>query len=101
MSRRTLWRILLPLVITANLTIFYILITGSSTDTEPQVIRIESPVAYKPVFIPDTVTFADESVPMDRFDTRESLDRELLVNSYFHSQTLRLIKMAPQIGRAH
>lgn len=51
--------------------------------------------------IPDQLTFAGEPVPLDLFDIKESLDRELLSNTYFHSQTIRLIKMAnryfPQI----
>jgi hypothetical protein len=53
------------------------------------------------VELPSRVTFAGEPVPMDLFDVMESLDRELLSNTYFHSQTIRLIKMAhryfPQI----
>ncbi len=53
------------------------------------------------VEIPDRVTFAGELVPLDLFDVREAMDRELLSNTYFHSQTIRLIKMAnryfPQI----
>lgn len=46
------------------------------------------------VKIPDQLYFAGEKVPLDNFDTRESLDRELLVNTYFHSQTFLLIKRA-------
>jgi len=53
------------------------------------------------VEIPEHVTFAGEPMPLDLFDVRESLDRELLSNTYFHSQTIRLIKLAnryfPQI----
>jgi membrane-bound lytic murein transglycosylase D len=53
------------------------------------------------VDLPDQVSFAGEPVPLDLFDVRESLDRELLSNTYFHSQTIRLIKLAnryfPQI----
>ena len=44
------------------------------------------------VKIPQELYFAGEKVPLDNFDTRESLDRELLVNTYFHSQTFLLIK---------
>ena len=44
------------------------------------------------VKIPQELYFADERVPLDNFDTRESLDRELLVNTYFHSQTFLYIK---------
>lgn len=46
--------------------------------------------------MPDTVSFMGESVPLDRFDVYESLERELLVNTFFHSQTIRFIKMAPR-----
>ena len=42
--------------------------------------------------IPDSLTFAGEKVPLENFDTWESLDRELLVNTYFHSQTLLYLK---------
>jgi len=42
--------------------------------------------------IPDTLTFAGEEVPLDLFYVREALDRELMVNTYWHSATLQLIK---------
>ena len=42
--------------------------------------------------IPDTLTFAGEEVPLDIFYVSESLDRELSVNTYWHSSTLQLIK---------
>ena len=44
--------------------------------------------------IPDHLTFAGENVPIDHFDIRESLDQELLVNTYWQSQTLLFIKRA-------
>lgn len=44
------------------------------------------------VEVPDSLVFAGENVPLDNFDTWESLDRELLVNTYFHSQSLLYIK---------
>lgn len=53
------------------------------------------------VEIPEQLKFAGEPMPLDLFDVREALDRELLSNTYFHSQTIRLIKLAnryfPQI----
>jgi len=42
--------------------------------------------------IPDNLDFADEIVPLNQIDVRESLDREILVNTYFHSQTLLYLK---------
>lgn len=58
----------------------------------------EAPVKhyYSSVEVPDSLTFAGEKVPLEYFDVYESLDRELLVNSYFHSQTLRFMKLAPR-----
>lgn len=42
--------------------------------------------------LPDTLSFAGEQVPLEMFYVRESLDRELSVNTYWHSSTLTLIK---------
>jgi membrane-bound lytic murein transglycosylase D len=42
--------------------------------------------------IPENLSFAGEKVPLHYFDVKESLERELLVNTYWHSQTLLLIK---------
>lgn len=44
------------------------------------------------VTAPSKVTFAGETVPVDNFDVRESLERELLSNAYFHSQTIFLLR---------
>lgn len=44
--------------------------------------------------LPNEMNFADETVPLKNFDVRESLDRELLVNTYWQSQTLLLFKRA-------
>jgi hypothetical protein len=45
-----------------------------------------------PVEIPATIEFAGEKISLGNFDVRESLDRELLVNSYFQSQTILYLK---------
>lgn len=44
--------------------------------------------------IPDTMTFCGETVPLNHFYVRESLDRELVSNMYFQSSTLFYIKRA-------
>ncbi len=44
--------------------------------------------------LPDDLTFAGELVPLDHFDVRESLDQELLINTYWQSQTILFIKRA-------
>lgn len=44
--------------------------------------------------LPDELSFCGEPVPMDRIDVRERLDRELLVNTYWQSNTLLAHKRA-------
>jgi len=48
----------------------------------------------KPYRLPENVTFAGERIPLDNFDTRESLDREILTSAYRHSSTILIIKRA-------
>ena len=42
--------------------------------------------------VPDKVTFAGEPVPLDEPDVWERLDRELHVNTFWHSNTIFLLK---------
>lgn len=44
------------------------------------------------VELPESLDFCGEAVPLDRFYVRESLEREILVNSYRHSNTILLLK---------
>ena len=76
--------------------------TGYSGSKDDPVSEVENEIySVQGVRIPEEVTFAGEPMPLDLFDVKESLDRELLSNVYFHSQTIRLIKLAnryfPQI----
>jgi membrane-bound lytic murein transglycosylase D len=48
----------------------------------------------KSIKLPDSVSFAGEKMPLENFDTRESLDRELLTSTYRHSSTILIIKRA-------
>ncbi len=84
--------------LTALIVVLVILLLSFSKSTYKggEIIFRESDHTYKPVEIPDTVTFAGLTIPVSRFDIRECLDRELLVNSYFHSQTIRFIKLVPR-----
>jgi membrane-bound lytic murein transglycosylase D len=45
-------------------------------------------------FLPESISFCGEDVPLQYFDVHESLERELIVNMYFHSQTLLSLKRA-------
>ena len=44
--------------------------------------------------LPDELYFAGERVPLENFDTRESLEREILISAYRHSSTILIIKRA-------
>ena len=46
------------------------------------------------VQLPAAVDFAGEKLPLNLFDVSEALEREMLVNTYWHSQTFLLIKRA-------
>lgn len=51
-------------------------------------------IVNKPFKLPGSVTFAGEKMPLDNFDTKESLERELLTSAYRHSSTILIIKRA-------
>lgn len=75
--------------------------TGYTSSSDEKVEPDKDSYSVYGVEIPSWLTFAGEPVPIDLFDVMESMDRELLSNTYFHSQTIRLLKMAhryfPQI----
>ena len=48
--------------------------------------------AIKALKIPSNLTFAGEKVPTELYDIKERMDRELLVNTYWQSNGLLLIK---------
>jgi membrane-bound lytic murein transglycosylase D len=75
--------------------IIAILVVVSFADTNSNIVPGNTvPNSISGITIPDKLEFAGENVPVDYFDVKESLERELLVNSYWHSQTLLLIKRA-------
>lgn len=77
--------------------------------SKPKPLTIDSPpLSEYPTYynatslaIPDTLFFAGEEVPLNVPDVRERLDRELHINTYWHNNTIFLIKNAhrwlPQI----
>jgi len=68
------------------------------TDSEPDDVYFqESFRSHYGIYalpIPDSLTFAGEPVPMDAWDLRERFDRELLVNTYWQSNTMLYFKRA-------
>jgi membrane-bound lytic murein transglycosylase D len=71
--------------------------TGKEIDKEPvteAMVFVEGMNYAMPVPIPDSATFAGEFVPVDIFYVREQFDRELTVNTYWHSSTILSLKRA-------
>lgn len=63
----------------------------------PEVVITADPSSrplFEPIPIPTTLDFAGEVVPLQEADVRERIDRELLVNTYWHSNTLLSLKRA-------
>lgn len=54
----------------------------------------DSVQVIKSIPMPEQLDFAGEAVPLANFDSREALERELMVNVYWHSHTLLVIKRA-------
>ena len=89
---------IVPLLWSGLASIFLVLITGF-------VFKINNFTALKsygeeptykvyPLDLPDTLSFAGEKVPLLSPDLRERLDRELLVNTYWQSNMMLLLKRA-------
>lgn len=49
---------------------------------------------WYPPILPTSIDFSGEEVPLDRWDVREKLDRELLTNSYLHGSQLLILKLS-------
>ena len=67
-------------------------ITKNNTETDPTPNQYDNTITAPP--LPQSMTFAGEEVPLDVYWVRESLDRELIINCYQHSKTLRIIKLS-------
>lgn len=76
-----------------------LLFSSSAPETEPStevaVILSEGMwVQNRAPRIPEVIEIAGEIVPMELFGVKESLDRELIVNTYHHSSTMLHFKRA-------
>ena len=68
-------------------------VTKSNTDGDPTPNQYDNTLTAP--LVPQSMTFAGEEVPLDVYWVHEALDRELIVNCYQHSKTLRIF---PPIG---
>ena len=69
-----------------------LLVTSVSSETLPSVVQTSDDSVFVSPDIPEALELAGEVVPMNGFGVRESLDRELIVNTYRHSSTILYLK---------
>ena len=53
---------------------------------------LETPQRVRPPRLKGYYDFAGEEVPIDEYDVRDRLDRELLTNTFYHSATQHILK---------
>lgn len=82
------------LISSSIITLFVAFGFKQSGEEIPAEIRQDTIYKVKPFVLPDLVTFAGERMPLENFDTRESLEREILTSAYRHSSTILIIKKA-------
>lgn len=75
---------------------FFVFTKSSQTGTSNQerFTEIEKEYRVYAIPLPDQIEFAGEQAPLHWNDVREKLDREILVNTYWQSNTLLFIKRA-------
>lgn len=57
-------------------------------------VSIEKEAHFKMPDMPDEMTFCDQKIDLTVFDAKERLDKELLTNTFYHSNTYQYFKRA-------
>lgn len=76
------------------LLVLVLIVFNYSTEIDLSERELIVPYSVSSVKLPESVSFAGEEMPLNYSDVFESFDRELHVNTYWHSQTILLIKRA-------
>lgn len=69
----------------------YVGLRSAQSNEAPHPVEVR-PSTVKPFEIPQELDFAGEGLPLTVVDVREKLDREILVNSYWQSNNLLMLK---------
>ncbi|MFZ4785907.1 MAG: lytic transglycosylase domain-containing protein [Flavobacteriales bacterium] len=64
----------------------------SKADNEAYLQHVNDKYRIYSLPLPESANFCGEPAPLDQWDVAEKMDRELLVNTYWHSNTLLSIK---------
>ena len=70
-------------------------ITKGHSEADPTPNQYANTLTSPP--LPQSLSFAGEEVPLDVYWVREALDRELVINCYQHSKTLRIFKLSSRV----
>ena len=70
------------------------LISSADFSKSDEKVMHNLPQVIRSVPIAENVDLGGERIPIERHDVKERLDRELMVNSYWHSNTIQNIKMS-------
>lgn len=83
-------------IIAAGIVIGALFISAEKDDGQEQLQTVNEGLKYSvfPIQQPEELEFAGEKVPLGYFDVMEDLDRELLINVYWQSHTMLLMKRA-------
>ncbi len=82
------------IVILALIGLGFLFLNAQTSDVTKLLKNVSESYEIKALKLPKKITFAGEQVPLNQPDTRERLDRELLVNTYWQSNGLLLLKRA-------
>ncbi len=81
------------------LSAFIFVVLVSATENQTQTTENDDQISTNhattyAVYVPERIVFAGEEIPLEDYNIRERLDRELTVNTYFHSSTIINMKRA-------
>jgi len=61
---------------------------------EPKVVKVEPNELFSMPDLPAEMEFGGQKIKIDNFDIKERLDKELIVNTFYHSSTIQSFKRA-------
>lgn len=96
---RRIYQLLIRTCFIFSMLAFFSLKPVEAGNTKDEPTRVKKKENFQNIVsppIPEELFFAGEEVPIWNFDVKESLDREVMVNVFYHSQTLRYLKLAPR-----
>jgi membrane-bound lytic murein transglycosylase D len=83
-------------IIASGIIILTLFVSAGRDEAKARMSSLNTDLKYSvyPVNLPAELQFAGEKVPLEYFDVKEDLDKELLINVYWQSHTMLLIKRA-------